>query len=165
MRIDLIRSNTLQVGGLLASNAWVYGDVMDLEIRRQESEVRGQETVQALVTVYGRPLKTYLLLASTNFFDWIPVATNTPAGSRFDYLDTFGSAGGSPAPFGVSPNGIPNGLDDLPGGPPGNAGQRPALPQRFFRAVMLEHLYDSFGISLEEVGRGGTRSLRAFVKP
>lgn len=44
--------------------------------------------MQALVTVYCRPQKTYLLLASTNFLDWIPVTTNTPTGSRFDYLDT-----------------------------------------------------------------------------
>ena len=40
------------------------------------------------MTVYCRPPKSYLLLASTNYLDWIPVATNTPAGSRFDYLDT-----------------------------------------------------------------------------
>ena len=40
------------------------------------------------MTVYCRPLKTYLLLASTNFLDWVPVFTNTPTGSRFDYLDT-----------------------------------------------------------------------------
>ena len=39
----------------------------------------------ALVTLYCRPQKTYLLLASTNFLDWTPVFTNTPAGSRFDY--------------------------------------------------------------------------------
>ena len=65
---------------------------MDLVIRGQRTEGRGQvaevgsqETVQALVTVYCRPLKTYLLLASTNFLDWTPVATNTPAASRFDY--------------------------------------------------------------------------------
>lgn len=38
-----------------------------------------------LVTVYCRPQKTYLLLASINFLDWTPVFTNTPAGSRFDY--------------------------------------------------------------------------------
>ena len=47
----VITTNILKVGGLLVSNAWIYGDVMDLEIRRQEaevrgSEVRGQETVQ-----------------------------------------------------------------------------------------------------------------------
>ena len=74
----MIRSNLLQVGGLLVANTWVYGGVMDLVIRGQRTEGRGQETVQALVTVYCRPLKTYLLLASTNFLDWTPVATNTP---------------------------------------------------------------------------------------
>ena len=58
---------------------------MDLQISSQRSAVGGQETVQALVTVYCRPQKTYLLLASTNLLDWIPVATNTPNGSRFDY--------------------------------------------------------------------------------
>jgi hypothetical protein len=84
----LISNNFLQVGGLLVSNIWVYGDVMDLHIGSQWSEVGGQEVMQALVTVYCRPQKTYLLQASTNLLDWIPVATNTPTGSRFDYLDT-----------------------------------------------------------------------------
>jgi hypothetical protein len=125
----LISSNYLQVGGLLVSNTWVYGDVMDLVISRQESGVENQHAARALVTVYCRPLKTYLLLASTNFLDWIPVATNTPTGSRFDYLDTLGSADGSSA------------------------------SQRFFRAVMLEHLYDSLGLSLNPTNRQARLSI------
>ena len=123
----LITNNYLQVGGLLVSNTWVFGDVMDLEIRRQETGIRGQESVQALVTVYCRPQKTYLLLASTNFLDWIPVATNTPTGSRFDYLDT----------------------------------EAPLFRQRHFRAAMIEHLYDSLGISLEGIGAAAAAPYRA----
>ena len=73
----LISSNYLQVGGLLVSNTWVFGDVMDLVVSRSNGIV--------FVTVFCRPQKTYLLLASTNLLDWIPVATNTPTGSRFDY--------------------------------------------------------------------------------
>ena len=72
-----------------------------------------------------------------------------------------GSAGGPPAPFGDSPDGIPNGLNDWPGGSPGHAGQRPALPHRFFRAVMLERLSDGLGLSLQGVGPGGTRPYHA----
>ena len=97
-----------------------------------------------------------VFLASTHFLDWMPVATNTPAGSRFDYLDTLGSAGGPPAPSGVSPNGILNGLKDWPGGPPGNAGQRPALPHRYFRAAMLEHLFDGMKLSLNPTNHRAT---------
>ena len=73
----LLSSNYLQVGGLLVSNTWVYGDIMDLNVNRTNGAL--------FLTVFGRPQKTYLLLASTNFLDWTPVLTNTPTGSRFDY--------------------------------------------------------------------------------
>ncbi len=75
----LISSNYLRVGGLIISNTWVYGDIMDLSANRTNGFVS--------VTVIGQPLKSYLLLASTNLVDWVPVFTNTPTGSRFDYLD------------------------------------------------------------------------------
>jgi hypothetical protein len=117
--LSLMNSTNLQVAGLIVSNTWVYGNIMDLEIRSQASEVRGQEPVQALVTVFCRPQKTYLLLASANLSDWIPVATNSPSGSFFQYLDT----------------------------------EAPALPQRYFRAVRLEHLFDSLGLSVSRTNR------------
>lgn len=137
---ELIEGGLLEFGGLIVSNTWVYGDVMDLEIRRQEAGSSGQGTgagsqEMALVTVYCRPERTYLLLASTNFLDWIPVATNTPTGSRFDYVDTLG------IPFSGSP----------------------VLPQRFFRAVMLEHLYDGLGISMEGTGTAAAAPYRTRV--
>ena len=73
------------MGGLLVSNTWVYGDVMDLKISRQRSEVGGQETV--LVRLYCEPGKPHVLLGSPDFANWIPLVTNTPAGSFFDFTD------------------------------------------------------------------------------
>jgi hypothetical protein len=76
----LIASNLLQVGSLVVSNTWVFGDVIDLSASRSNGVV--------LVSVICRPQKTYLLLATTDFVNWITVATNTPTGSSFSFLDT-----------------------------------------------------------------------------
>jgi hypothetical protein len=107
----LISSNYLQVGSLVVSNTWVFGDVVDLSISQSNSVY--------LVTVICRPQKTYLLLATTNLVNWIPVTTNTPSGSRFDFIDTTASS----------------------------------FRQRFFRAAMLDLLYNSFGISINPTNR------------
>ena len=76
----LISSNYLQVGGLLVSNTWVFGDVIDVSASASNKVV--------IVTVFCRPQKTYLLLASTDLMSWSAIATFTPSGSRFDFADT-----------------------------------------------------------------------------
>jgi uncharacterized repeat protein (TIGR01451 family) len=101
----LISSGYLQVGGLLVSTTWVYGDVIEPVMSRSNGV--------PLVTVYCRPQKTYVLLATTNFVDWSAVGAFTPTDSSFTFADT-------------------------------NA---PSFGKRFFRAVMLDYLYDSIGIS------------------
>ena len=55
----------------------MFGDVIEPVMSRSNGV--------PLVTVYCRPQKTYLLLASTNFLDWSVVASFTPSGSRFDF--------------------------------------------------------------------------------
>ena len=77
---SLISSNYLQVGGLLVSNTWVFGDVIDVSASASNKVV--------IVTVFCRPQKTYLLLASTDLMSWSAIATFTPSGSRFDFADT-----------------------------------------------------------------------------
>ena len=76
----LIASTNLQVGGLIVSNTWVYGDIMDLEI----AESNGLP----LITVLGEPGKPHVLEGSTDFTNWFPVITNAPVNSRFEFLDT-----------------------------------------------------------------------------
>jgi hypothetical protein len=78
--LGLIASNRLQVGGLIVSNTWVYGNIMDLEIRRASDAVR--------VTLWGEPNKPHILRASPDFTNWIPLITNTPVNSFFEFLDT-----------------------------------------------------------------------------
>jgi len=78
--LGLISSNYLQVGSLVVSNTWVFGPVIDLSI----SQSNGTIVISALC----EPQKTYLLLASANLSSWIPISTNTPAGSSFSFLDT-----------------------------------------------------------------------------
>lgn len=77
---SLISTNYLQVGSLLVSNTWVFGDVIEPVMSRSNGV--------PVVTVYCRPQMTYLLLATTNFLDWSPVATFTPTGSSFAFADT-----------------------------------------------------------------------------
>jgi hypothetical protein len=77
---SLINSNYLQVGSLLVSNTWVFGDVVEPVMSRSNGV--------PIVTVYCRPQRTYLLLASTNFLYWSSVGTFTPAGSSFTFADT-----------------------------------------------------------------------------
>jgi hypothetical protein len=108
---SLISGGYLQVGGLLVSNTWVYGDVIEPVMSRSNGV--------PVVTVYCRPQKTYWLLATTNFLDWSAVATFTPAGSSFTFADT-------------------------------NA---PSFGRRFFRAVMVDYLYDSIGISFNRTNQ------------
>src|SRR5262249_12511841 len=40
-----------------------------------------------VVSAICEPQKTYTLLASTNLSSWMPVFTNTPSGSTFNFLD------------------------------------------------------------------------------
>lgn len=77
--LNLINSNYLSVGSLVVSNTWVFDPVLDLSI----ANTNGVIVVSALC----QPQKTYLLLATTNLITWIPVSTNIPAGSSFDFVD------------------------------------------------------------------------------
>jgi hypothetical protein len=76
----LINSNYLQVGGLLVSNTWVFGDVIE--------PIMNLSNGVPLLTVYCRPQKTYVVQASRNLSDWFTITTATPTNSRFDYLVT-----------------------------------------------------------------------------
>lgn len=78
--VGLINSNYLQVGWLIVSNTWVYGDVADLSLTLSNS--------LPTATLICQPLKTYILFSSTNLVNWTPIFTNTPTSSRFDYLDS-----------------------------------------------------------------------------
>jgi len=53
---------------------------MDLEINRATNAVR--------VTLWGETNKPHILQGSTDFTNWIPLITNTPVNSRFEFLDT-----------------------------------------------------------------------------
>lgn len=77
---SLISSNYLQVGGLIVSNTWVYGNIMELEIRRATDAVR--------VTLWGETNKPHSLQGSTSLTNWLPLVTNLPVNSRFEFLDT-----------------------------------------------------------------------------
>lgn len=77
---SLISSNYLQVGGLLVSNTWVFGDVIE--------PIMSLSNGVPLLTVYCRPQKTYVVQASRNLTDWFTITTATPTNSRFDYLVT-----------------------------------------------------------------------------
>jgi hypothetical protein len=76
----LINSNYLQVGSLMVSNTRVYGDVLDLVIR--------QVTNDALVTLFCEPGKPHILQGSINLQTWVPLVTNSPSGSFFEFLET-----------------------------------------------------------------------------
>jgi len=70
----LISSNYHQVGSLVVSNTWVFGEVIDLSASHSNGVV--------LVSVVCRPQKNYFLLATTNFVNWVTVATNTPTSTK-----------------------------------------------------------------------------------
>jgi hypothetical protein len=89
----------------MVSNTWLYGDVIE--------PVMSQSNGIPVVTVYCRPQKTYLVLATTNFLDWSTVGTFMPTGSSFAFADT----------------------------------DTPRFGTRFFRAVMLDYLYDAIGVA------------------
>jgi hypothetical protein len=77
---SLISSNCLQVGSLLVSNRWVFGDVVE--------PVMSQSNGLPITTVYCRPQKTYLLLSTTNFLNWSGVASFLPSGANFSFAET-----------------------------------------------------------------------------
>jgi hypothetical protein len=77
--LNLISNNLLQVRGLFVGDYWVYGDFMDLAI--------GQINGQPRVRLYCQPGIPHVIQAGTNLADWLPVFTNTPSGSFFDFID------------------------------------------------------------------------------
>ena len=77
---SLISSGNLQVGGLIVSNTWVYGDIVDLEISRAADAVR--------VTLWGETNKWHRLQVSPDFTNWSLLISNTPVNSFFEFLDT-----------------------------------------------------------------------------
>ena len=77
---SLISSSNLQVGGLIVSNTWVYGDIVDLEIRTSNG--------LPCVTLWGETSRPHLIQGSTDFTNWTSLATNLPVNSQLDYLET-----------------------------------------------------------------------------
>ena len=76
-RLSCHRSGT---GGRIVSNTWVYGDIVDLGI--------SQATDAVLVMLWGETNKPHIIQGSTDFTNWIPLITNTPVNSFFEFLDT-----------------------------------------------------------------------------
>jgi hypothetical protein len=65
---------------LIVSNTWVYGDILDLEIAATNGLPR--------ITLLGEPGKPHILQGSTDFTNRIPLITNAPVNSFFEFLDT-----------------------------------------------------------------------------
>jgi len=62
------------------SNTGVYGDTVDLEISRATDVVR--------VTLLGETNKPHILQGSMDLTNWIPLITNLPVNSFFEFFDT-----------------------------------------------------------------------------
>jgi hypothetical protein len=65
---------------LVVSNTWVYGDIMDLDIRPEASGV--------MLRLLGEPNHPHILESSCDLTSWIPLITNAPDNSVFEFLDT-----------------------------------------------------------------------------
>jgi hypothetical protein len=63
--------------GLVVSNTWIDGNIMDLEIATSNGLPR--------ITLLGEPGRPHILEGSTDFTNWIPLVTNLPVNSRFDF--------------------------------------------------------------------------------
>ncbi len=93
---SLIASNLLQMGGLIVSNTWVTGNIMDLEI--------GVSNDQPFITLLGEPGKPHILQGSTDLTNWTALITNAPVNSRFEFLDTNATGLGERFYRGFKPN-------------------------------------------------------------
>jgi len=77
---SLFSSTNLKVGGLIVSNTWVFGDIMDLEITRATDAVR--------LMLCGETNRPHILQSSPDLTNWTPLITNVPVNSFFEFLDT-----------------------------------------------------------------------------
>ena len=74
------QDDSRRAGGFIVCDPWIDGDIMNLEISRATDAVR--------VTLGGETNKPHILQGSTDLTSWIPLITNAPVNSVFEFLDT-----------------------------------------------------------------------------